>query len=422
MSAGHVTTDPQVRLSYDAASVFLTSSLSMSIEPNSIPTADSNATAEAAKVVVGMSGGVDSSVAAHLLLEQGFRVEGLFMKNWDEDDGTEYCTAITDLADAEQACQRLGIPLHTANFAAEYWDNVFSHFLQEYQNWRTPNPDILCNREIKFEQFVRYAETLGADYIATGHYVRRSPGLDSGASANKPSSAPVTFLKGIDAGKDQSYFLQAVPQQKLARCLFPLGDWHKSDIRELAKSLGLANHRKKDSTGICFIGERRFADFLAGYIADTPGPMRDRQGRYLAEHRGLHQYTIGQRQGINLGGLAGRAEAPWYVMAKQPQTNTLFVTQAESDLAGTWLRATDPNWLTEVTLPLQCQAKIRYRQQDQACTVQAAADGTLLVRFRQPQRAITTGQYVAFYDAERLLGGANIVRADELPLPTHPTH
>jgi len=365
------------------------------------------------KVIVGMSGGVDSAVAAHLLLEAGYQVEGLFMKNWDEDDGTEYCTAMTDLADAEQVCQLLGIPLHTANFAAEYWDNVFSHFLHEYQQWRTPNPDILCNREIKFEQFVRYAETLGADYIATGHYVRRTP---VGADA-LPDQTPVVFSKGTDPNKDQSYFLQAVPRHKLERCLFPLGDWNKSDIRQLAQSLGLANHRKKDSTGICFIGERRFADFLATYIDDAPGPLRDRQGRLLGEHRGLHQYTIGQRQGINLGGLPGRPEAPWYVMAKQPQSNSLFVTQDEKDLCGDWLRANEVNWLTEVQLPLRCGAKIRYRQQDQACTVSKAADGTLLVRFDTPQRAITTGQYVAFYDNDRLLGGANIVAADAPALP-----
>jgi tRNA-specific 2-thiouridylase len=283
-----------------------------------------------AKVIVGMSGGVDSSVAAHLLIQEGFEVEGLFMKNWDEDDGTDYCTAIADLADAQQVCERLDIPLHTANFAAEYWDNVFSHFLHEYQNWRTPNPDILCNREIKFEQFVRYAETLGADYIATGHYVRRSTPTEH----HEQQSDSLRILKGVDSNKDQTYFLQAVPKQKLARCLFPLGDWHKQDIRQVAQSLGLANHRKKDSTGICFIGERRFADFLGQYINDQPGPITDRQGRILGQHRGLHQYTIGQRQGINLGGVSGRAEQPWYVLAKQPHHNTLLVTQDEDRPVG----------------------------------------------------------------------------------------
>ena len=355
-----------------------------------------------------MSGGVDSSVAAYLLLQQGFAVEGLFMKNWDEDDGTDYCTAIADLEDAQQVCDQLGITLHTANFAAEYWDNVFSHFLTEYQNWRTPNPDILCNREIKFEQFVRYAETLGADYIATGHYVRRSPIPESDDYPSRGSEESITILKGLDTNKDQTYFLQAVPKHKLARCLFPLGDWQKPDIRRLAESLGLTNHRKKDSTGICFIGERRFADFLGQYIHDQPGVMTDRQGRILGQHRGLHQYTIGQRQGINLGGVSGRPESPWYVMDKIPSSNTLLVTQDEADLAGNWLRAREANWLQRVDLPLRCHAKIRYRQQDQSCQVSLAADGSLLVRFEQPQRAITPGQYIAFYRDNELLGGANI--------------
>lgn len=371
-------------------------------------------TAEVSKVIVGMSGGVDSSVAAYLLQQQGFAVEGLFMKNWDEDDGTDYCTAIADLEDAQQVSDQLGIPLHTANFAAEYWDNVFSHFLEEYRNWRTPNPDILCNREIKFEQFVRYAETLGADYIATGHYVRRSPIAEGRVQSPENLEESIKILKGLDNNKDQTYFLQAVPKGKLARCLFPLGDWQKPDVRRLAESLGLTNHRKKDSTGICFIGERRFADFLGQYIHDQPGAMTDRQGRILGQHRGLHQYTIGQRQGINLGGLAGRPESPWYVMDKIPANNTLRVTQDEADLAGTWLRAREANWLQPMDLPLRCSAKIRYRQQDQACVVSLAADGSLLVRFDHPQRAITTGQYIAFYEDDELLGGANIQTASPI--------
>ena len=371
-------------------------------------------TAEVSKVIVGMSGGVDSSVAAYLLQQQGFAVEGLFMKNWDEDDGTDYCTAIADLEDAQQVSDQLGIPLHTANFAAEYWDNVFSHFLEEYRNWRTPNPDILCNREIKFEQVVRYAETLGADYIATGHYVRRSPIAEDKEQSPENLEESIKILKGLDNNKDQTYFLQAVPKGKLARCLFPLGDWQKPDVRRLAESLGLTNHRKKDSTGICFIGERRFADFLGQYIHDQPGAMTDRQGRILGQHRGLHQYTIGQRQGINLGGLAGRPESPWYVMDKIPANNTLRVTQDEADLAGTWLRAREANWLQPMDLPLRCSAKIRYRQQDQACVVSLAADGSLLVRFDHPQRAITTGQYIAFYEDDELLGGANIQTASSI--------
>ena len=364
--------------------------------------------ARAPKVIVGMSGGVDSSVAAYLLLRQGFRVEGLFMKNWDEDDGTEYCTAVTDLEDAQKVCDILKIALHTANFAAEYWDNVFDYFLAEYRKGRTPNPDILCNREIKFEQFVRYADALGADYIATGHYVRRDPEPQTDDAPEDIKAALPQILKGLDQSKDQTYFLQAVPAGKLAGCLFPLGGWQKSDIRQVAEELGLPNHRKKDSTGICFIGERRFDDFLAEYIKDKPGSISDPQGRLLGQHRGLHQYTLGQRQGIKLGGFSGRPEKPWYVMGKNHRTNTLAVTQDEAHLRGTWLRAGSVNWLTSPQLPLRCYAKIRYRQDDQGCLVSQAADGRLLVRFDAPQRAITPGQHIAFYDDDRLLGGATI--------------
>ena len=355
-----------------------------------------------------MSGGVDSSVAAYLLLRQGFRVEGLFMKNWDEDDGTEYCTAVTDLEDAQKVCDILKIALHTANFAAEYWDNVFDYFLAEYRKGRTPNPDILCNREIKFEQFVRYANALGADYIATGHYVRRDPEPQTDDVPEDIKAAQPQILKGLDQSKDQTYFLQAVSAEKLAGCLFPLGGWQKSDIRQVAEDLGLPNHRKKDSTGICFIGERRFDDFLADYIQDKPGSISDPQGRLLGQHRGLHQYTLGQRQGIKLGGFSGRPEKPWYVMGKNHGTNTLAVTQDVAHLQGTWLRAGSVNWLNSPQLPLRCCAKIRYRQDDQGCLVSQAADGKLLVRFDAPQRAITPGQHVAFYDDDRLLGGATI--------------
>ena len=348
-------------------------------------------------VIVGMSGGVDSSVAAYLLKQQGYAVEGLFMKNWDEDDGTDYCTAITDLADAQATCDALNIRLYCANFAAEYWDNVFEYFLVEYRKLRTPNPDILCNREIKFRQFVDYARTLGADYIATGHYVKRVENTDR-----------VIIQKGIDASKDQSYFLQAVPKQQLQKCLFPLGDWRKSDVRALATELGLQNHRKKDSTGICFIGERRFSDFLRTYIDDRPGPIADTEGRLLGDHRGLHYYTIGQRQGINIGGKPGRAEAPWYVASKRAGDNRLEVTQDEYTLQSEWLHAVDVNWLDDVVLPLRCQAKVRYRQQDQPCRVERACNNTLLVRFDEPQRAVAEGQYIAFYDHEQLLGGGCI--------------
>lgn len=345
-----------------------------------------------------MSGGVDSSVAAAILLEQGYAVEGLFMKNWEDDDGTEYCTALEDLADAERVCGRLGIELHLANFAAEYWDNVFEEFLADYRAARTPNPDVLCNREIKFKQFVNYAERLGADYIATGHYAR-----------SRMDENGYHVLKGVDTNKDQTYFLQAVPAAQLARCLFPLGDWQKTDVRERARELGLHNAGRKDSTGICFIGERRFSDFLDRYIDESPGPMTDPEGRVLGEHRGLHLYTVGQRQGLELGGLRGRPELPWYVLTKEPAENRLVVTQNEAHLHGHWLRAGDVNWLKDVALPLDCSAKIRYRQDDQACRVSAAADGTLLVEFQQPQRAIAVGQYVAFYAGDEMLGGGRIV-------------
>jgi tRNA-specific 2-thiouridylase len=348
-------------------------------------------------VIVGMSGGVDSSVAAYLLKQQGYAVAGLFMKNWDEDDGTEYCTAVADLADAQATCDALNIPLHCANFAAEYWDNVFEHFLTEYRRLRTPNPDILCNREIKFRQFVDYAQTLGADFIATGHYVKR---------IDQPER--VIIEKGIDANKDQTYFLQAVPKPQLEKCLFPLGDWLKSDVRKLATDLGLKNHRKKDSTGICFIGERRFADFLRTYITDQPGPITDPEGRILGTHRGLHYYTIGQRQGINIGGKAGRPESPWYVAAKHQRDNRLEVTQDERALYSGWLHAVDVNWLEDIALPLRCQAKVRYRQQDQHCRVERACNNRLLVHFDEPQRAVAEGQYIAFYDNEQLLGGGCI--------------
>jgi len=351
-----------------------------------------------------MSGGVDSSVAAALLLEQGYDVEGLFMKNWDEDDGTDYCTAIEDLEDAQRVCELLGMTLHTANFAAEYWDNVFTDFLHEYRAGRTPNPDILCNREIKFKQFINYAAQLGSPLIATGHYAR-SCGHDKGRERN------FKLLKARDKNKDQTYFLQAVPRTQLQKCLFPLGEWQKKDVRSYAKEHGLHNHDRKDSTGICFIGERRFADFLNRYIDEKPGPIHDLQGRSLGEHPGLPYYTVGQRQGINIGGVKGRPESPWYVVGKAAN-NTLIVSQNEHDLGGHWLRAQQVNWLRTPSFPLHCQAKIRYRQSDQICCVSEAADGQLLVRFEQPQRAISPGQYVAFYAGEELIGGAKITTCD----------
>ncbi|HEX7036158.1 MAG TPA: tRNA 2-thiouridine(34) synthase MnmA [Pseudomonadales bacterium] len=368
------------------------------------------------RVIVGMSGGVDSSVAALLLLRAGYDVQGLFMKNWDEDDGTEYCTAREDLADAERVCERLGITLHTANFAAEYWDNVFEHFLAEYAAGRTPNPDVLCNREIKFKQFADYAIALGADLIATGHYAR-GEWLDGSsdpvrALAADPDARAFRLRQGVDRGKDQTYFLHAVPRAQLARCLFPLGELQKSEVRAIAAREALHNHRKKDSTGICFIGERRFRDFLARYLPAQPGPIIDPSGQVLGEHLGLAYYTLGQRQGLGIGGRSGHAEGPWYVVAKDRERNTLVVSQQAADLEGRWLVAREPNWLTDdITWPLECRAKVRYRQDEQPCRVRASGD-SLKVTFDRPQRAITPGQYVCFYDGDVCLGGALIDQAD----------
>ncbi|MCP5179462.1 MAG: tRNA 2-thiouridine(34) synthase MnmA [Pseudomonadales bacterium] len=355
--------------------------------------------APGARVIVGMSGGVDSAVSAALLLEQGYAVQGLFMKNWDEDDGTEYCTAKADLADARAVCDQLGIELLTASFAAEYWDDVFAAFLAAYRNNLTPNPDVLCNREIKFRQFRDYALTLGADAIATGHYARLAVAEDG----------MPRLLKGVDTGKDQSYFLQAVTADQLRNVLFPVGGLWKREVRAIADRLGLRNRAKKDSTGICFIGERRFRDFLAQYVPPRPGPILDTEGRTRGQHHGLAYYTIGQRQGLGIGGTRDCPEAPWYVVDKVVEGDVLVVSQNVDTLLGTWLAAAEPNWISPApALPLRCHVRIRYRQSDQAATVQARADGQLLVRFDTPQRAITPGQYVCFSLGEQVLGGATI--------------
>ena len=355
------------------------------------------------KVIVGMSGGVDSSVAALLLQQQGYPVEGLFMKNWDEDDGSEYCTALADLADAQQVADRLGIRLHRASFAAEYWDNVFEHFLQEYRAGRTPNPDVLCNREIKFKAFLAYALQLGAQYIATGHYCRRGE-----------SEGRATLLTGLDPGKDQSYFLHAVGHRELACSLFPLGELTKPAVRKLAQAHRFVTHDKKDSTGICFIGERRFNDFLQHYIPARPGPVEDLDGNELGRHQGLMYHTIGQRQGLGIGGLAGHADAPWYVVEKNLEQNLLRVAQGNRHpaLFSPALLAISPHWVAGAapTLPLACQARIRYRQPAQPCTLQAL-DRHYRVDFAAPQRAIAPGQSVVFYLGEHCLGGAVIERS-----------
>ena len=322
------------------------------------------------------------------------------MKNWDEDDGTDYCTAKEDLADAQAVAASLGIKLHSANFAAEYWDGVFEHFLAEYQSGRTPNPDILCNREIKFRAFLDYATELGADFIATGHYVRRD---DSGERT--------ALLKGLDPDKDQSYFLHQVGHRELSRSLFPVGDLAKPEVRKIAEQAGLTTARKKDSTGICFIGERRFKDFLQQYLPAQPGVIEDINGQALGEHQGLMYHTIGQRQGLGIGGLADRNAAPWYVVEKHVERNVLIVAQGNDHprLYKHSLHASTLFWISEQApaFPLQCTAKVRYRQPDQNCVVTKTASG-FLVEFDVPQRAITPGQSVVFYHNDTCMGGGII--------------
>jgi tRNA-specific 2-thiouridylase len=352
------------------------------------------------KVMVGMSGGVDSSVAALLLLEQGYRVEGLFMKNWEEDDGSEYCTAVEDLADAQSVCDLLGIHLHQANFSAEYWDNVFEHFLREYKAGRTPNPDILCNKEIKFKAFLEYAQLLGGDLIATGHYARL-----------QFTDGHVRLLKGKDRNKDQSYFLHAVAEQQFERTICPLGEMSKTTVRQIARQHNFATHDKKDSTGICFIGERRFKDFLETYLPAEPGTIETPQGQVLGRHRGLMFHTLGQRQGLGIGGVKDHQEAAWYVVSKDLHRNVLIVAQGNQhpSLFTNLLSTPKIDWIDGhgPPLPFLGMAKTRYRQGDQVCRL-TAVDDNYLVSFQQPQRAVTPGQSVCFYSGDVCLGGGVI--------------
>lgn len=358
---------------------------------------------EHTRVIVGMSGGVDSSVAAWLLKSQGYQVEGLFMKNWDEDDGTEYCTAMTDLADAQAVADDIGIPLHTASFAAEYWDRVFEHFLSEYSAGRTPNPDILCNKEVKFRAFLDYAVTLGADFIATGHYTRQRPDPD------RPGRA--LLLKGLDANKDQSYFLHAVSGERIARTLFPVGELDKSEVRRIAEEQGFVTHDKKDSTGICFIGERKFSDFLKQYLPAQPGEIQTPDGQVIGRHQGLMYHTIGQRQGLGIGGLADFGDEPWYVADKDLERNVLIAVQGKNHplLFSRGLCSGPVDWVAgqPPAQSFRCKAKTRYRQPDQDCEVTVAGNGTRVV-FDDLQRAVTPGQSVVFYQEDICLGGAVI--------------
>ncbi|WP_026974060.1 tRNA 2-thiouridine(34) synthase MnmA [Alicyclobacillus contaminans] len=353
------------------------------------------------KVVVGMSGGVDSSVSALLLKQQGYDVVGVFMKNWDDTDEFGYCTATEDFEDVQRVCEHIGIPYYSVNFEREYMERVFQEFLTEYRRGRTPNPDVLCNREIKFKELLQCALDLGADYLATGHYAQLRQG---------PEGAQL--LRAVDGNKDQTYFLYMVGHEPLARALFPIGHLTKPEVRKIAEEAGLPTAKKKDSTGICFIGERNFREFLSHYLPAQDGEIRTLDGELKGRHHGLMYYTIGQRQGLGIGG-SGTGE-PWFVVDKDLTNNVLIVAQGHNHphLFASELVASDLHWVSghAPAEEFRCTAKIRYRQPDQRATVRVNGD-TCVVTFDQPQRAITPGQAVVFYDGEVCLGGATIDRA-----------
>jgi len=362
----------------------------------------------APRIVVGMSGGVDSSVAALLLRDAGWDVTGLFMQNW-ADDGSGECRADDDRRDAVAVCGRLGIQIRFRDFSKEYWDGVFRHFLDEYAAGRTPNPDVLCNREIKFKHFLDAAHALGADAIATGHYARISR-----------QGERLQLLRARDRSKDQSYFLHQLGQAQLAATHFPLGELRKDEVRAIAASHGLPTAGKKDSTGICFIGERHFRTFLARYLPAREGEMRTPDGTRIGTHPGVFYFTLGQREGLHIGGVRGRPQSPWFVVGKDVERNILYVDQGHDSpwLHSRLLRSEPAHWVagTPPATRFACTAQTRYRQPDEPCTVQVQDDGTLEVRFERPQRAVTPGQSVVLYDGDICLGGAVIATTDA-PIP-----
>ena len=359
---------------------------------------------------MGLSGGVDSAVTAHLLKVQGWEVVGIFMKNWEDDDDSEYCSSNEDFVDAAAVADVIGIEIEHVNFAAEYKDRVFAEFLREYQAGRTPNPDVLCNAEIKFKAFLDHAMRLGAEKIATGHYARV-----------RERDGSFELLKGLDETKDQSYFLHRLNQAQLSRTLFPVGELRKTEVRRLAHEIGLPNAKKKDSTGICFIGERPFREFLNRYISKEPGPIKDERGRVIGKHQGLSFYTLGQRQGLGIGGIkekgarrGGGEHEPWFVARKDLEKNTLWVVQGHGHpwLQSSTLDAHDVSWVSgHAPAPGACAAKTRYRQADAACTLFETSGAAFHLEFAQPQWAVTPGQSAVLYDGEVCLGGGVIAAA-----------
>ena len=357
------------------------------------------------RVVIGMSGGVDSSVAALLLKEQGYDVIGLFMKNWDDTDEQGICTATQDYEDVALVAEQIGISYYSVNFEKQYWDRVFEYFLKEYQKGRTPNPDVMCNKEIKFKAFLDYAMDLGADYVAMGHYAR----------VEKDADGQVHLLRGVDQNKDQTYFLSQLSQEQLQKAMFPLGHLQKSQVREIAEKAGLATAKKKDSTGVCFIGERNFNEFLSNYLPNKPGKMMTLDGQVKGEHMGLMYYTIGQRHGLGIGGSSGSdgSNDPWFVIGKDMTTQTLYVGQGfhHENLYSDYLEASDLSFTGPLPDPKEftCTAKFRYRQQDVPVKVILFEEGQKArVEFVDPVRAVTPGQAVVFYQGDECLGGGLI--------------